>query len=211
MKTQKLITGALLIGLPVAVSGGPTVLAQPYLQPPSAAERQEVSTPREWVPFAATLTKTNATKVIDVAGRFFRAADGSTRVETGPPGNRAAVIGINNVPLKRMYFYTEPLGWMTRSWDARHVAPPRLAVDGQKTFHHGETVEGYQVLRSVGQDGTVRFLAPALNGEALIRQLPSGMRDELTQISTGPQPADLFEPPSGVTVKDAPESFFKIR
>lgn len=172
--------------------------------------RTEVATPDTWVPFSAVVQRFEPGKTTDVVGRLYRASDGSRRLESGPPGRRQSVISINNFTKSENYLYGERLGgWVKFPFPPAGEntrRPPKLAVDNEKLFLHPDKVEGYDVVRAV-DPAQVRLIAPALNGESLMRQQNDGTREVLSEITIGEQSPDLFEPPPGAVVKEAPKGF----
>jgi hypothetical protein len=78
--------------------------------------------------------------------------------------------------------------------------PPRRWQDSQLVWQ-SQTVEGLEVYRSTTLDGEVLFEAPALNFFAVLREVPSGVKDVYSEIKLHEPDPSLFEPPPGTAVE----------
>lgn len=206
MVTGRLVPTFAAVMAPLVVVGALYSTSASQAQKPN---RQEIVAPESWVPFSAVVQRLEPGKATNVIGRLYRGSDGSRRLESGPPERRQAVISINNFTTSENYFYSASLGgWMVLPFPAGENVrlPPKLAVDNEKMFLHEDKIEGYDVLRAVDQ-AQIRLIAPALNGEPLVRQRVDGTREVLSQITLGEQSPSLFEPPPGSVVKEAPTGF----
>lgn len=207
MVTGRTIQAVAAVMAPFAIVGALYSTSASQAQKPI---RTEVATPESWVPFTAIVHRFQPGKTTNVVGRLYRASDGSRRLESGPPDRRQAVVSINNFTKSENYLYSESLGGWTvfpfASTGENGRRPPKLAVDNEKTFLHDDKIEGYDIVRAV-DPAQIRLIAPALNGESLVRQQNDGTREVLSEIAIGEQSPDLFEPPSGAVVKAAPKGF----
>src|SRR5689334_17489809 len=89
-----------------------------------AQTRDVLSGPREWVEFSAVMTKSEPGRR-DIVGRFFRGADGSDRLESGPSLDDVLGIAIHNLTTEHYYMYANNgQGW--------HGFPMTLGRDGTR-------------------------------------------------------------------------------
>jgi hypothetical protein len=188
-------------------------------QTAALAEQRRVSDPvpqpADWVAFQATMTKTVPDKPT-VVGRFYRSASGSERLETGPTLSDVRIVAIKDVPNSVYYRYGARQGWTS--------APMQLPRTGWRPIQVQKTMKGlslypYKLALMEGQDGSLtateglqaylyvndagdQFLeAPELNFFHIVRmQASTGKREAYSQVRLGEPPAELFTPPSGVSI-----------
>jgi len=147
------------------------------------------------------MTAVKTSGVITIVGRFYRASDGSTREESGLPNGSINVISINNVSTSTHYAYVRS------EW---HRYPMKLPING---YHPGlravgktngleesiEVIEGFQLYRLTGREGSVRYQAPGLNFFAL-RIESQDIHQEYSNVVIREQPREFFEPPDAAVV-----------
>jgi hypothetical protein len=174
--------------------------------------------PSQWVEFTAVATKTDPNGP-PVVGRFFRGADGSERLDTGPALDNVGTIMINNLTTERYYNWSERTGWINGPMQV----PPELKrpmayrkgmfASTATAIKYGE----FDALQVSTGEGSVSRLVPALNFFAIDRLSPLGGRISFTDVRVGPVaeylktlPAaigaryagvPLFEPPPGADVR----------
>lgn len=170
--------------------------------------------PDHWVPFSANVEivgtgRDGSTQV--VRGRFWRGADGSTRLETGPSEDDVRVTSINNLTKEVTYVGPTKSG----TWLEQPMPPP--GPFGRKpiqyttrmvglTLNFGE-VEGFKVHRYINPNGDEWLWAPDLNFFPLVRRMAGGRRlEQYSNVQVGDQASSLFEPPAGVTIEKRPVS-----
>lgn len=212
MPMQKLTLIALVS--PVLLIGG-LWAARGNAQDARAIQSQEtpgprIASPENWVPFTAEWRRVkprpNAESVV-VVGRFSRASNGSTRLESGPESEPARVIDIKNIA-RRLYYTTARDANGNRYWVEQ---PLRLGPDGWKPMLMRERADrvvlkepfdGRQVVSVVVGPGMVDLMAPALNFYPLVKTyIPTGDRTEAHVVSTDEPAGDLFEPPAGAEIR----------
>jgi hypothetical protein len=190
------------------------------------AEQLDLPGPSQWIPFTAVVTITVSGDDLRVVGRFFRASDGSTRIETKPAEHEGdPLVSINNVSEATSYrgrgnkWTAAPMDIAPGEWRPRkfRAGAPFLSVyryklrlgrgegdvpiDGALTASSG--LDAYQMLNG---SGTVMLLVPSLNFFPVVRQTLAGRREVYSEISqTEPDPS-LFKPPLGVIVTQLSES-----
>jgi hypothetical protein len=164
-----------------------------------------ILSPSYWVAFDASFRILK--EPVNVAGRFFRSADGSTRVETGPEGGPPVVVSISNVASERHYEYdaeTDRTRW--RSYPMRlhpdgHHPKPRSLTRTKGLAPDTRTIEGFQVYAYTTRGKVVRYEAPALNFFALKTEFEDS-RQEFFNLQLRDQPPVLFSPPLGASVEE---------
>jgi hypothetical protein len=117
-----------------------------------------------WVPFSAVIRiVVDPGKVI--VGRLYRAADGSTRNETGPSLDEINVIGIKNLPERVYYLWNPRSGWETRPLDwPSALTPPRPTEAPPGATPLADQIEGFELVRApTDPNGVTDFLAPRLD------------------------------------------------
>jgi hypothetical protein len=162
-------------------------------QVPAPITTDVLAQPATWVPFQSVVEHNGV-----AAGRFWRDAQGSTRLELDAPDSRGRVICIENIPQATYYVFRPASGWTaqpmwlpTTGWQPRPVA--RVEA-GTVVVEDGWSA--YERLRGPTRERR----APALNFFAVTREQPDGTVERHRQIVVGDVPADLFAPPSGATV-----------
>jgi hypothetical protein len=197
--------------LPLAVLG---ILARNILaRTSSAGSAEPVEAPADWVPFQANVTITNPDTPA-VRGRYYRASDGSERLETGPSEQDIRVIMIRNFSERVAYLFSskawtrepieplnggKPLQWRKGSNWIEH--PYRLALRRGESGSLTADV-GLFVYRVATEQGVITFKAPELNLFDVIRQRPDGRYEVYSEIDQVEPPRDVFAPPVGVSVQD---------
>jgi hypothetical protein len=163
--------------------------------------------PGQWVPFSARTTRVfNPERVF--IGTFYRASDGSTRSETGPPTGSVTSIAIKNMAEKLFYLWQPGRGWeshpMQLPW-GKYIHPVPEGTFSDRPI--AEQIEGVDLIAMPPQSsGLVRYLAPQLNYFAVKILEPcttpgaTGCGFWLSDIRIGEQPTELFRPPPGAQV-----------
>jgi hypothetical protein len=217
---KAVLTAIVGAGVVIAVTGLalPKVLKGQTLAPPPSM----VQGPSERVEFSSVLTRTTASTL--QTGRFFRAADGSERHETGPAVDVVAQVEIKNVAQEKAYYYGYNGPGKGNGWTAH---PMQLAGFGVPPFPKAEPVseftpdpkgqlqhEGFAAVERT-QGGVMQRLVPALNFLIADQLDPAGNRlthshiqvgslaqlvAQLPPVQSGPGRDPLFEPPAGATV-----------
>jgi len=177
------------VALPIAVAASVFALR---------SEGQSRTT--DWVAFSADVEATYQGEITSV-GKFYRGSDGSTRLETGPPGEPPGVISILNYGRDREYTFTAPDGWVERELvrSPESKRPPRGLM--QQAYESAGTFEGFVVQKMTTVDGDVAILAPALDHFVLDLSSPSGVRRRYFNVRLANPSPHLFAPPAGVRVK----------
>ena len=182
--------------LTVLVSG--SAFAQEATVVPGAERGRSVEAPAAWVPLRAAL-------VIDgeAAGRWWRGADGSTRVDRLAPDRRGVTIEIRHIATRRYYEYRPASGWTahpmllpTQGWEPDTLAPMTLGarVSDARSAH-----EVFEVRTRRGPERHI----PALNFLKVSEYLPDGRSQVLTEIVSVAPPDDLWQPPRGAAVLES--------
>jgi hypothetical protein len=183
--------------------------------PPRLTEADLVRQPETWVPFQGKLIK-ESTDRATVYGRYYRASDGSDRVDTGFSLDHIGVISIHHVPSSTYYRYTKAEGWVagpmllpSRGWRPLKIAknmnglvkyPHKLALaEGQsRSLTATEGFDAYVYSNNVGD---VFYEVPELNMFHILRVSTStGKREVHFDIRLGEPPAELFLPPADAVV-----------
>jgi hypothetical protein len=161
--------------------------------------------PPDWVPFSADveITVPNTPRVV---GRFYRASDGSSRLETGPEDGSRQVISMKNIPAQTFYWFSPAPGY---GWTSQPLKlppegwrPTQYRANMKDLAKHGERIEGLELYRYVTPSGDVALNAPALNFFSVVRQsVKFGKRERYFNIRLGEPPNDLFSPPAGASVR----------
>jgi VWFA-related protein len=165
-----------------------------------SANSEAAHSPR-WVPFEASFVRTDPNRSRPVAGRFYRASDGSTREETDTDDPERAMISITN--LSRCIQYQ----FVNGRWSSYPVKLPPGGVrpqevpDDSRRFSPAPAVDGFEVLRFVNAQGIVQFQAPRLDYFPLAVENPAGGRQVFSSVRLGEQPEKWFEPPEGSAVE----------
>lgn len=114
-------------------------------------EIEVIDAPDRWVPFSADVTiKTHGT---DVVGRFYRAADGSRRIETGPARDDIRVISIVNTSKGNGYDYSPGRGW--RVFLVPNISPGNYHPVRWKKNIPGWSIYPYRLAVRQGQSGSL--------------------------------------------------------
>jgi hypothetical protein len=177
-----------------------------------------IDAPSSWVPFQARLLVTHPDGNT-VHGRFFRGADGSDRLETGPSINDIRVVSIKNVRERVIYLGRKvPNTWERRSWEPPFEgAAPMFKQGPNWTLHpfrfairKGESgsltgTSGFAAYAVKTDSGILTFRVPVLNFFEVIRQRPDGRYEAYSEIEFTDQPMELFSPPPGGIIVDKAE------
>jgi hypothetical protein len=180
-----------------------------YLRPaqPGQAKPELIPQPGRWVALEADVRiyQPNEPPMI---GRYYRATDGSTRLETWMDGRPGKVVSIKNIPRSTHFTLTGAGNWISRpmrlplaGW---HPVSVRMGPDVERLPEKLQNLEVYR--QHSRNDGRILVRAPELNMLAVIEQdSTTGWRKELLNIKVGEPDAALFEPPSNAPVKQFPE------
>src|SRR6476646_1012420 len=101
----------LTLGICAAVSTGmyrtaPGIVRAQTQHVPAGGVGADIPAPPEWVPFVADVRATDTIDGVSnvrMEGKHDRRSDGSTRLETGPPGGPIKVVSIRNVTANRYF------------------------------------------------------------------------------------------------------------
>ena len=181
----------------------------------SAAVRQvgptpqtgDVPSPAGWVPFDATARRTDSDGKVNMVGRFYRASDGSTRLDTGPAGGPIGIIDIKNISNSTQYVMQSTGKWVSYRMklpsSGYRPLKRRTTVVGLEPY--AETIEGFELYRYASANaGPIAFQAPSLNFFALVTEF-NGTRQEYHDVRIREQPKELFFPTPGTAVEDSGE------
>jgi hypothetical protein len=151
-----------------------------------------------------------------IVGSFYRASDGSTRLETRTEGtNGEFLVSIKRVATAQFFvgrgdrFEAHPM-----DIKAGEFSPPqlRLGMPGLSFYKHRLDIgaggtgslgaeKGFTAYQRVDANGSVGLFIPELNFlEAVMQNMASGVRITYTNIVIGDQPASLFNPPPTATI-----------
>lgn len=207
---KRLWTGASVVSVcMVAV----VTLVQTRTVTAHAAAPQLIPTPAHWVPFSADFTITRPRQAA-LTGRFFRAADGSTRRDLTIPGNPPRTRSTIYSASARRVYIGHGLHW--RASPSRGYKPPHRIL-----ANHGYVKYQWRLALKQGQDGSLKssvgftaysehygrhgrkhllLMVPALNFFVVVSRTSGGYGMTYSNIAIGPQPESLFAPPAGANV-----------
>jgi hypothetical protein len=178
-----------------------------------AALRDTVVQPSSWVPFVADLRVTYPDGP-SIVGRFYQAGDGSSRLETGPPGEAPRVIHIKSVVAQSGFIFHHGQ-WFSNHFKVGSLKPPTWYRDQLRpcrwklSLRHGGSgsvvaTDGFSAYEWDYGQASFQLLIPELNMFAAVRQRVDGRREVYSNIEiVDPDPA-LFAPPPGAPVSDRP-------
>lgn len=215
MVSKKTLVGALGLLLGIALvavsnSASPSIAAtyQAQLATPAGGIGADIPSPTEWVPFVARARKVavnDGVSRIEMAGRYYRRSDGSTRFETGPENGPIRVIHIKNVAHSRSYLlFGEQWQSNPMLLSEKGYQPKIRREDMRGLEKQAEAISGFLIYKFTDHGGVVAMQAPDLNFFAL-RTTFQNTTQEFYDVQLGEQPDDLFEPPSGATVEEKTE------
>jgi hypothetical protein len=201
--------GAIVVAIvPIGLSYGRASMAAAQ-----TVRLPEIESPRTWIPFSAIVTKPDPTGEV-VVGHFYRSDDASERLESGPSLSDVKVISIKNMTQMRTYVFGAT-GWKSRpmrpATNPEVYQPPRMRLSAKLTRWP------YTIAVSRGQDGSLAskvvdayqrvsggstfLLVPSLNFFVIDRRDSTGVAITFHDVDiTQNPPAELFEPPAGVSV-----------
>ena len=177
-----------------------------------------IDAPDRWVPFQADVLVTS-TDGLPVHGRYYRASDGSFRLETGPDFDDIKVISIKNASEGAAYLWSEVIGWATFQSITSSV-PPRFRENSAMRLHEyrlafrpGESGStqavsgGFEVYVNIQGSGVVAYSAPALNFHRLLLIRPDGRYEKHYNVEITEPDRSLFRPPFNAVVaqRDPPQ------
>ena len=175
------------------------------------AQRTEGPTgPSTWVAFTADMVRTAPGG--SVYGHFFRDADGSTRLESGPSLTDMRLIDVKNVTEEATYYFTEQTGWTRhpmklegKGW-LPQTRPSRPPSEGRAVQY--ENFEGWTL---TGPNGQMEIQIPALNFFAADSSRANGTRMRYSNIQIRAVDRALFAPPPGAAIvySDKPEGIIR--
>lgn len=211
---RRLSTPAAVLVLPVAVIGVIARSASDQISS-SHAPVEYIDAPTSWIPFDADVTITSPSSA-PVVGRFYRASDGSRRLETGPASGSIVVISITNVPDQTQYLFSSAgSGTWKRDFDASLAfggVPPMWRSGPNWSLHpyklairSGESGsvsadEGFEAYRVVSAQGVATLKVPELNFFDAVIMRPDGRYEAYANIVVREQDASLFRPPTDATM-----------
>jgi hypothetical protein len=168
-----------------------------------------IDAPETWVPFSADVRITFPGQV-DVVGRFFRASNGSRRLETGPSLAEVMAISITNFSDLTMYQYygttgswtsspTTPRGAEVQRWPKGLANwspyPRRLAVRaGESGSIDSDT--GFFAYRVSDDMGGFKLKVPDLNFFDIVSAHANGRFEIYTNLRLDEPDERLFRPPT---------------
>lgn len=209
-------TVAAMVAVPITAVG---VLARNFgevaaLQNQAAPEYVEA--PDAWIPFAANVTVTFPGRP-PVVGRYFRASNGSHRIETGPSLRDVRVVFIKNV-LEGVHYLRSEKGWVREPQPTvtTHTVPPRFRKGpGWSEYPYKLAIKkgesgsvtsstGWSAYQVTSSQGVMKLRVAELNLFDVVTQRPDGRYEKYTDIQLGEPDPGLFVPPSGVVVEDRP-------
>jgi len=82
--------------------------------------------------------------------------------------------------------------------------PYKLAIRQGDTYAL-EATEGFEAYNYVDSSGTMSLQVPDLNFFQVLKQTVGGRREVYSDIALGDHPPELFEPPSGVVLRQLAE------
>lgn len=178
---------------------------------PQAHESQEaleeIPSPDYWVAFAAELLREIPGRTDGVAGKYYRASDGSSREETWPRDNPSrTIIEIRNISTSSYYlklpsgqWEKHPMHLPGRGWN-----PTKMRIGTHGLASAPVVMDTVSVYRLVGSD-VITFRAPALNFFPVVTVNPAtGTRQRYFNFEQGePDPMLFFPPPEAEVVESS--------
>jgi hypothetical protein len=181
-----------------------------------SAAQEQIELPDRWVPFQADVKVTFRHKDDVAFGRFYRGADGSRRLDSGPSAHDVRVTFIYNAPEDRVYGFTAQQGWTVERANAkrtgRDLPPKSLPIRGTTRQAFGKAalfrgqsgslnaLEGLLTYRTDSPDGSTFFSSPELNGFDVMAQNAEGRTETYSNIELVTPPSSLFAAPSGAVI-----------
>lgn len=176
----------------------------------------EIPQPANWVPFSADVSVTHADSGITVYGRFYRDAQGSTRLETGPKGE-TVVTFIRNIPRGVYYSLNTKRGeaWLqgpmklpSGGWKPRVTRSDLVGLSKHTPFvevrtgkpHSFRAATGLTAYRILNGAGTLSLEVPDLSFFPILTVTLEGRREAYSNVEISDQPEHLFLPPAGAQV-----------
>jgi hypothetical protein len=165
--------------------------------------RPIIPQPDHIVPFSADYVRTTTTKsgTTTEVGRFFRASDNSFRRESGPSPGTIALINVRRVQDGAMYVWS-----LSRGVSVHPLQTPPNGWGPQsrrRSFEQvvDEKIEGFVVLKTEPRPGDIQLEVPELNFFVIYQRTCVDERawcteERYSNIKIGPQPPELFEPPT---------------
>jgi hypothetical protein len=216
----KALARTLLVVIPVVLAAGATPPGR-HLLARAQSVKQIIPQPDNWVPFSANVKRVTDNGTVYV-GRFYRAADASTRTETGPSLDDVRVISIKSMPDQLLYLWVKqrnqwishPMQLPPGGW--RPV--PRVLND--RVIATGERIEGFALMKIDDGQNRSHVESPQLNFfplrmTELCKNATSGVvcGEWYSNILIGNPPADLFKVPAGepIVASDVPGGLRKVR
>ena len=197
---------ALAIVTPVVLVAGSVYFVTGATQLGAAQAVATIPQPQGWVAFDADYIDYEQGRDPYVTGRYHRAGDGSLRQEARNGDRTRGLVHIVNIARKTAYFYTTSnQKWTTQPVEIPsegYLAPQtRWRVNTRGLGHLSELYNGLDVYEYRDVEGDLHIKAPALNFFTVRKSTPAtGRTLEFRNIQLRPQSADLFMPPSDVTV-----------
>jgi hypothetical protein len=207
-----LMCGAAVVG--VSDAGRPVRAAfSQEPAPPRGAVVPLGDTPGQWVPFSASLMRVLAPGKV-AFGKLIRAADGSTRNDTGPAPAVGDTVGIKSVPGRTHQVWRSGGGWLSIPMmtlpGGKLIQPPTEPPLGAVAVE--ERVAGLRLVKMpTDPNGVTMYLAPELDYDAVRITMPcnggqgTGCGLFLSDIEIGEQPPELFDLGVGEPVRVARE------
>jgi hypothetical protein len=189
----------------VAVVGGSVLRSLVWPRSASAVQSAGsiIQAPSNWVAFSADMRRVEPNGRISVVGRYYRAIDGSTRLETGHPNEPITVVSISNVTTSTHYEYVRDQWHSYLMRLPSSGLRPALRVAGKSNRGmelSGEVLEGLALYRFTSPGGVTAWQAPALNFFSLRSEF-GGTREEYWNIAIRQQEPEVFAPPVGADVQ----------
>lgn len=178
------------------------------------ADRPLLNLPESWVAFEGRV-RVFSPDMARVDGRLYRDSNGSSRLETGPPGEPVRTIDIKNLSHDTHYLFMKntwtsaPMQvpeWGGRRPPLRFADQPNLRRHGYKlSFQRGQEPNvfseiGFEVYQYLDGGGNLHLQAPALNMFDLVNQSITGKRQEVYDVVLREPDAKLFLPPPAAAV-----------
>jgi hypothetical protein len=164
----------------------------------AAVQRSQIPSPPNWVAFSANWKRVG--KAGTIVGRYYRASDGSTRLESEDGSN--IVISISNVATVRQYAFllNKWVSYPMRLPPGGYRPSPRILGGTHGLEVSTDVIEGYPVYKMTTIGGVVRYQAPALNFFALVTEFADA-RQEFFDIVLDEPASELFLPPPNVSIE----------